>query len=285
VFSPLNNKAPDAPDRFKETAMQSAGHDHPSTRAPAEPLVPAVSRAVLLLERLARQRRPMSSSLLAAELSLPRSSVHGLCNTLLHHGLLRRQGDGGFLIGSGVMNLAQAFAADTNVTQEFGEMWRDMGQSPDEAVILSVLDGTDCVYVAVRNSLRPLGLAFNVGMRLPAHLTGTGRAILAHLPRGTLQALLPAGPLARMTEHGPRTADELKAELAEIRARGYSLDEECIRRGVLSFGAPVFDPSGAVVAGIGMCVNKAQVAADGTDKHHEAVMHVARTLSTRLGAR
>ena len=265
--------------------MQTAADDDAAVSAPAELLVPAVSRAVLLLERLARQRRPMSSSMLAAELSLPRSSVHGLCNTLLHHGLLRRQGDGGFLIGSGVMKLAQAFAADTNVTQEFGEMWRDMGQSPDEAVILSVLDGTDCVYVAVRNSLRPLGLAFNVGMRLPAHLTGTGRAILAWLPRGTLDALLPGGPLERLTDHGPRTVDELHAELAVIRERGYSLDEECIRRGVLSFGAPVFDASGAVVAGIGMCVNKAQVAADGTDRHHEAVMHVARTLSTRLGAR
>ena len=81
--------------------MQQALDAHPATRAPAEPLVPAVSRAVLLLERLARQRRPMSASLLAAELSLPRSSVHGLCSTLLHHGLLRRQGAGGFVINSG----------------------------------------------------------------------------------------------------------------------------------------------------------------------------------------
>ena len=253
--------------------------------APAEALVPAVSRAVRLLERLARQRQPMSSSMLAAELSLPRSSVHGLCNTLLHHGLLRRQGDGSFLIGSGVMNLAQAFVADTNVTQEFGEMWRDIGQSPDESIVLSVLDGTDSVYVAVRNSLRPLGLAFNVGMRLPAHLTGTGKAILAWLPRRTLEALLPDRALTRLTEHGPRTTDELHVELEAIRGRGYSVDDECVRRGVLSFGAPVFDASGAVVAGIGMCINKAQLAPDGSDTHHEAVMRVAYTLSARLGAR
>ena len=265
--------------------MQTAHDKLADTPAPAESLVPAVTRAVQLLERVARQGRPMSSSLLAAELSLPRSSVHGLCNTLLHHGLLRRQGDGGFLIGSGVMNLAQAFVADTNVTQAFGEMWRDIGQSPDESVILSVLDGTDCVYVAVRNSLRPLGLAFNVGMRLPAHLAGTGKAILAWLPRRKLDALLPAGPLARLTDHGPGSTDELHAELAQIRECGHSVDDEGIRRGVLSFGAPVFDASGAVVAGIGMCINKAQFAADGTDTHHVAVMRVARALSTRLGAR
>jgi DNA-binding IclR family transcriptional regulator len=265
--------------------MQTAFDKIADPPVTAEALVPAVSRAVLLLERLARQGQPMSASLLAAELSLPRSSVHGLCSTLLHHGMLRRQGDGGFLIGSGVMNLAQAFVADTNVTQAFGEMWRDIGQSPDESVILSVLDSLDCVYVAVRNSLRPLGLAFNVGMRLPAHLTGTGKAILAWLPRRTLEALLPVGPLERLTDHGPRTTDELHAELADIRQRGYSVDDEGVRRGVLSFGAPVFDSSGAVVAGIGMCINKAQFAAEGADTHHEAVMRVARILSARLGAR
>ncbi len=265
--------------------MQSALDKLAEPPAPTESLVPAVSRAVLLLERVARQRQSMSASLLAAELELPRSSVHGLCNTLLHHGLLRRLGDGGFVIGSGVMHLAQAFVANTNVAQEFGEMWRDIGQSPDESIILSVLDGTDSVYVAVRNSLRPLGLAFNVGMRLPAHLTGSGKAILAWLPPGTLDALLPPGPLARVTDHGPRSLAQLHAELAGIRECGYSVDDECIRRGVLSFGAPVFDASGAVVAGIGMCINKAQLARDGTDTHHEAVMRVAHTLSARLGAR
>ena len=259
--------------------------DESSPPTPSDALVPAVSRAVRLLERLARQRQPMSSSMLAAELSLPRSSVHGLCNTLLHHGLLRRQGDRGFLIGSGVMNLAQAFVADTNVTQEFSAMWRDIGQSPDEAIVLSVLDGADCVYVAVRNSVRPLGLAFNVGMRLPAHLAGSGKAMLAWLPQAALDALLPDGPLARLTDHGPHTVQQLRAELERIRECGYSLDDESVRQGVLSFGAPVFDASGAVVAGIGMCVNKAQLARDGTDTHHEAVMRVAGTLSTRLGAR
>ena len=253
--------------------------------ASADSLVPAVSRAVMLLERLARQRQPMTSALLAAELALPRSSVHGLCNTLLHHGFLRRQGDGGFLIGSGVMNLAHAFQADTNVTQEFGAMWHDIGQSPDESVVLSVLDGADCVYVAVRNSVLPLGLAFNVGMRLPAHLAGTGKAMLAWLPSATVQSLLPADPLPRMTDHGPTTGDQLMAELARIRERGYSVDDESVRQGVLSFGAPVFDASGAVVAGIGMCINKAQLTRDGSDTHHEAVMRVARTLSARLGAR
>jgi DNA-binding IclR family transcriptional regulator len=266
--------------------MQANGDKsiHSSSSASPETLVPAVSRALMLLERLARQRQPMSSSRLAAELSLPKSSVHGLCNTLLHHGFLRRQGDGGFLIGSRVMGLAEAFVADTNVAQEFSAMWQDIGQSPDESIILSVLSGTDSVYVAARNSVRPLGLAFNVGMRLPAWLTGSGKAILAFLPRKTLEALFPEGPLERLTGKGPANTRELHEELAEIRARGYSVDDENIRQGVVSFGAPVFDATGGVAAGIAMCINRAQLEPNGNDRHRDAVMLVARTLSQRMGA-
>jgi hypothetical protein len=131
-------------------------------------LVPAVSRALTLLERLAQQREPMSLARLASELELPKSSVHGLCNTLLRFGYLHRQDDGAFRIGPGVMPLAEAFVAGTGITQEFNALWLDA--EPDETIILSVLNGPDVVYIAARNGRRPLGLAFNVGMRLPAHL-------------------------------------------------------------------------------------------------------------------
>ncbi|MGZ5215810.1 MAG: helix-turn-helix domain-containing protein, partial [Caldimonas sp.] len=93
----------------------------------ATPLVPAVSRALALLERLAGAREPMSLARLAAELALPKSSVHGLCNTLVSFGYLRRQPDGTFLIGPRVMGLAEAFVSGTDVAQEFNALWTDSG--------------------------------------------------------------------------------------------------------------------------------------------------------------
>ena len=72
----------------------------PARRSPhtagGAPLVPAVTRALALLDRLALQREPMSLAKLTAELALPKSSVHGLCNTLMSFGYLRRQPDGSF---------------------------------------------------------------------------------------------------------------------------------------------------------------------------------------------
>ena len=111
--------------------------------------------------------------------------------------------------------------------------------------MLSVLSGAEALYVAVRKSARPLGLAFNVGMRLPAYLSGSGKAMLA-----LAAARRGAAPLRgqdRRPPHakGPRNLDALQKELALTRRRGYSIDDEGVREGVYSFGAPVFDASGA----------------------------------------
>ena len=249
----------------------------------AAPLVPAVTRALSLLDRLAQQREPMSLAQLTSELALPKSSVHGLCNTLMSFGYLRRQPDGAFLIGPRVMSLAEAFVSGTDVAQEFSALWADAGAAPEETVVLSVLSGTDALYVAVRNSARPLGLAFNVGMRLPAYLSGSGKSMLAFREPDEVRKIFAAGLLTHLTRKGPRDVEALLKELAMTRKRGYSVDDETVREGVYSFGAPVFDATGQVVAGVAVCINKALLGADRGDKHRDAVLAVARTLSQRLG--
>jgi DNA-binding IclR family transcriptional regulator len=126
----------------------------PRESAPVAPLVPAVARALTLLDRLARGREPMTLARLSTELALPKSSVHGLCTTLVSFGYLRRQADGSFLIGPRVMGLAEAFVAGTDVAQEFNALWGGSGIAPEETVLLSVLSGNEALYVAVRNSAR-----------------------------------------------------------------------------------------------------------------------------------
>lgn len=237
-------------------------------------LVPAVARALAVMDLLARERRPMHMAGVAAALDLPKSSVHGLCNTLLSFGYLKRADSGALQIGPGVMSLAEAFIASTSVAAEFDALWRDAG-APDETLVLSVLNGADVVYVAVRNSARPLGLAFNIGMRLPAHMAATGKVMLAFLPPAEVRTLLPRG-VANAA---------FNAELATTRERGYSVDDGGVREGVYSMAAPVFDASGRPVAGIAVCINKAALTPEQHACQRAVVTQAAQRLSLRLGAR
>jgi IclR family transcriptional regulator, blcABC operon repressor len=261
-------------------AAASAGR----VRPPAA-LVPSVTRAMALLDLLAQERAPMSLARLSSSLGLPKSSVHALCNTLLALGYLRRQGDAGFYIGPRVMPLADAFVCGTDVAQSFGLLWDEMGAPPEETVILSVLDGVDVVYVAARSGARPLGLAFRVGMRLPAHLAASGRAMLAYLSPARVRALYEGQALAAPAKGEPLGLEALIDELARIRQRGHSIDDEGVREGVHCIGAPVFDASGAVVAGVGVCIQKAVLDDPTHAKHLDTVLRVAGELSQRLGGR
>jgi len=146
-----------------------------------------------------------------------------------------------------------------------------------------VVGGTDALYMAVRNSARPLGLAFNVGMRLPAYLSGSGKAMLALRSDDEVRALFAGGLTTRLTRKGPRDVEALIKELAQTRKRGYSIDDEAVREGVYSFGAAVFGASGEAVAAVAVCINKAQLGSDRGARHREAALDVARRLTQRLG--
>lgn len=227
----------------------------------------------------------MTLARLAARLGLPKSSVHALCHTLLGLGYLRRQGDSGFFIGPAVMPLADSFVSGTDVTQAFNAVWDDMGTLPEETMILSVLNGHDVVYLAARGGSRPLGLAFRVGMRLPANLAATGRAMLAHLPPDQVRALYAREGPDAPAKGEAMTLDRLCDELAAIRSRGYSIDDEGVRVGVYCIGAPVFGSSSEVLAGVGICIQKAALDPTIQQQQRETVLRIAGLVSNRLGGK
>jgi DNA-binding IclR family transcriptional regulator len=91
----------------------------------------------------------------------------------------------------------------------------------------------------------------DVGVRLPAHLTASGRAILAALPPAQVLALYPDRS-AFVDRHGKGSASlsALRTLLAETRQRGYAVEDGEVTPGFASVAAPVLDPNGHPVAGL-----------------------------------
>ena len=161
--------------------------------------VPAVARAARLLDVLAAAADPMRLAVLAKALELPRSTVHGLCATLVDAGLVTRFQDGTYHLGVRIMDLAHAYLARTDLTVEFAKILSSEAPIPEESVVLSVLDGADIVYVACRNGSRPFGFNFRFGMRLPANCAASGR-LLSVTQWFSVQPYSPSPPSA--ASHG-----------------------------------------------------------------------------------
>lgn len=264
-------------------ADSSSPHANRTERNAAASLVPAVVRAFAVLDVLSHQTESISLARLTAELQIPKSSVRALCNTMVACGYVRQHPDGSYRLGSRIVSLAGLFLAGTDVAREFNSIWTDRRSAPEETVLLSVLSGDEAVYIGVRNSLRPLGLAFRVGLRFPAWASASGKAILAQLPPEEVRGLASASFESSKDSRTGRTLHALEEELALTRQRGYSVDDQGIREGVVAFGAPVFDSTGAVIAGVSVCVSTASLEGDAADRHRDVALEIANELTMRFG--
>ena len=246
--------------------------------------VPALLRGCMVLDTVVAADKPPTVSDLARRLDLPKSTVHGLCATLVDLGLLRRRPDNTFRIGPHVMRWANAFTLQTDLTGEFAAFCDSLGPSREETLTLSVLEGRDVVYIGCRNSTAPLGVTFRIGMRLPAPFTATGKALLSTMADEEVRALFDGAWPAPLTARSVRNVEALLGELAACRARGYSIDDGQVREGMHCFGIPVRDASNHVVAGIAVSLLTGKVSAATTRHGLQSIQNMAHALSVRLGA-
>jgi DNA-binding IclR family transcriptional regulator len=248
--------------------------------------VPAVARAARLLDALAAAKQALTLAALVKALGLPKSTVHGLCATLAQANLVERLDNGSYQLGTRVMDLAHAYMARTDVVAEFQAILKAESPMPEESLVLSVLDGADIVYVGCRNGTRPFGFNFRIGMRLPANCTASGKAMLSSLPAEQVIDLAVARAFYSLTRKSITRPEPLLAQLRQVAAQGYAVDDEETRRGMVCIGAPIFGAASAeAVAALAVSLPKPTLTAARKALAIRTVRRLAGAISHRLGAR
>lgn len=202
-------------------------------------LAPAVTRAAAILDLLAENSGVAAGpSELARRLGLPKSSIANVCGALADAGLVRRVGTG-FALGRRLAELGGAYLATIDLVQEFYDACQELETGSDETIQLAVLDGVDVTYLARHDGRQPVRLTSQIGRRLPASVTATGKAALASLDRGEVEHRLAGIELPSLTRRSLASVDALLADLDVVRDRGYSMDDEETVEGVVCFGIAI----------------------------------------------
>lgn len=254
------------------------------TTSPSASKVPAIDRAVRLLDHLASDRRPATLSELVRSLSLPKSSVHGLLASLTAADLISRTDENAYLLGPKIVQWAGAYAQQSDLIGAFAELAAANRTLAADTVMLAVLDGADVMYLACRQGSRPLAVNFRVGGRFPACCTGSGKAMLATLPEERVRALMADGGLRRMTRRSVAGNALLLRQLAQARKDGYATDDEETAMGMQCFGAPVFT-AGRPEALAAVAVSQIKAAGNARSRADTAaaICLLANQLTQRLG--
>lgn len=251
---------------------------------------PAATRALAALRVLAAAPGPISAATLARQLGIPRSSTYHL---------LAAMSDAGFVthypeeerwgLGVGAFEIGAAYLRHEPLERLGRPLLHRLAHdvAPRASVVahLGVLHGRETLYLLRESPQVPVTVVVDVGVRLPATLTASGRAMLAVLPPAQLRALFPSkDAFVDRTGAGPTSLTALTRLLASERVRGWAEEDGFVAPGFASVAAAALDRSGRPVASIGLTFRSERVDHVLRTDLARAARRTARELSRRLGA-
>jgi len=205
--------------------------------------VQAIARAAAILRTLEGAPRGLGISQLAATTQLPKSTVHRLVTALAAEQLASQDSEGRVRLGSAIARLGAASR------EALGEQLRpvlvDLRRRLDETVDLAVLDGAAVRFIDQIPAPHRLRAMSSVGELFPLHCTANGKALLATMPVGQVEALLPVR-LERFTPQTIVSRKNLLEELSHVGESGVAFDREEHTEGICAVGAAVGDETAAI---------------------------------------
>jgi len=248
------------------------------------PQVPAADQTLRMLSFLARQPGPVAAQTMATSLGIPRSTTYHLLATLEQHGyVVHLPGERRWGLGTAAFELGGGYARQEPLARLGRPLVATLSDRVGENAHLAVLAGRDVLYIVEERAPRRPALVTDVGVRLPAHLTATGQAMLAALPRPQVRALFPdATALTQRTGRGPATPRALRERLREVRAAGHASEDGEVTPGFRSVASAVLDHAGWPAAAVAVTWPS-----DGVERDAAALVtaaaHTAAALARRIG--
>lgn len=247
--------------------------------------VPAARNALELLQALAREAGPVPAVTLARNVGLPRSTTYHLLAELERAGFVvhlpeqRRWG-----LGVSAFELGSAYSRQAPLARIAGPALARLVDTLHQSAHLAVLHGREVLYVVEERAPGRPPLVTDVGVRLPAHLTASGRALLADLPASQVRALFPdAGAFVDRHGLGPRSLSALRRLLVDVRQRGYAVEDGEVTPGFASVAVSVPDHSGYPVAAVAVTFEHGALDDATRVRAAQHAERVAEHLSARIG--
>ena len=227
------------------TAEAGAG---PAAEKPSDSYVQSFARGLSVIRAFNAEHPAQTLTEIAQASGLTRAGARRILLTLVGLGYVQadgrlfrltpRSGPGfAYLTSMPFWNLAEP-------------IMETLSQQVHESCSISVLDGTEIVYVLRVPARKIMTINLSIGSRLPAYCSSMGRVLLAGLPEAELDRVLRASDLRARTRNTVTDIDALKQVIADIRARGWAENDRELEEGLVSLAAPIRNRAGQVLAAI-----------------------------------
>lgn len=263
----MSRNEPDAGEARDSTTLQS------------------LERGLAVMELFSREHPSLTLSEAAELAGLTRATARRILLTLERLGYVKRA-NRHFAPTAKLLSIGYAYLSSLDLWEVAEPYMEDLAEQTGESCSAAILDGTEIVYVARVPAKRIMRVALSVGSRLPAYATSMGRVLLAGLPPEELDVYFRTSTREQLTNRTTVDEAELRAELDNVRCRGWALVDQELEEGVRSVAAPLRNGQGRAVAALNVSSHAGRVKLDTLrDEFLPALLDTASRVSERLAHR
>jgi IclR family pca regulon transcriptional regulator len=227
--------------------------------------VQSLERGLAVIRAFDHEHPELTLSEVAARTGVTRAVARRFLLTLAALGYVRSDGRF-FSLTARVLELGYSYLSSMTLPEVAQPHLEHLSAGVHESSSVSVLEGTDIVYVARVAVSRIMTVSINVGTRFPAYATSMGHVLLAGLSRAELEAYFVVARLDRLTDRTVTAPDRLRSELAKVTAQGWAMVDQELEEGLRSVAAPIHDRRGRVVAAVNLSTHASRTTAESVEK-------------------
>lgn len=213
--------------------------------------VKSFARGLQVIKTLAQKRTPLTITEVGDYARMTRAGARRMLLTLQELGYVKLDGRH-FSLTPRIMELGGCYSAIDPMWTVAERFLCELSEELNETASAGMLDDLDVVYVLRQRTPRLLHLDIRPGSRLPAHITSIGRVILANSHPRQIERYFQRAEIKRYTSMTITEPKKLRAAINTVRETGYAIVTGELDEGICGVAAPVREPGGRVVAGIGV---------------------------------
>lgn len=246
-------------------------------RRPGGSRVGSVAKAARILAIFRPELRVLTVREIAKLTEVPRSTCHAICATLASEGLLEQVAGGGYRLGPALAGMGAQVIERAGLVEAAGPSMNVLSRTVGGEIHLGQFVTGWIVYLIRIEHARRMPMRNRLGLRVPAYLTGCGKAALFTLETAQVREHV----ASTQGQTSPPNLEGLLRELAVARRQGFIVSDS-FQPGVVSVAAPLLGRDGAVIGGLSAAHERSVLEHVGTVRIAAAVVEAARQTSERL---
>ncbi|MUK87560.1 helix-turn-helix domain-containing protein [Ornithinibacillus sp. L9] len=212
--------------------------------------VPALEKANLILEQIAKHPKELRLIDLSNKLEINKSSMYSLLNTLESLGWIHKEKSETYSLGSVLGFIGSNYLNQFNILEAFSREAKKAIEIVDEHIQLGKLIGNEVFYIGREQGSSPVRLVTDPGTRYPSYASAIGKIQLINFNYDELRGIFPNYYFEQKTEHTVKNVDQLWEQVQKAKIDGYVVEEQEGADGFYCVAAPIYDHSNKVVYGV-----------------------------------